>query len=225
MKKLHLNLLVACAALVSGTLVFAADSKPPEKQQSFDERYKVIWEQNMFLKERKKPGSTTPRNGADGGGPNGRGNREQRAPETLFALRGVVFEEGQNFAYFEDMTTAKMLRLIVGDSIAKGRIAEIEIDAVAYEAGGQITWVSVGTDLRGKAAVLLSTPSYETRATPTTTSTASTSPATADGSGGAASADGSGAATDTGGTGATTAADPSTMSIEEKMRLRRLQGK
>src|SRR5882672_2059068 len=102
MKNVHRNLLVACAALAATTMAFAADSKPAEKQ-SYEERYKVLWEQDMFLKDRRKKEAPPSRGGADGAG----SRTQPRAIETLFALRGVVLEEGRYRAYFEDMTNAK----------------------------------------------------------------------------------------------------------------------
>jgi len=214
MNKIKLNSLVVLTAFAATAVVYSADSKPPEK--SFND-YKVIWEQNMFVKDRRKPNSATSR-----GSFNSRGNeRPTRAPETLFALRGVVFEESKFYAYLEDMSAGKMLRLTVNDPIAKGKIADIEIDAVAYESNGQTTWVTVGTDLRGQSAVLPSSDSYGSsqpaRVTPTPTKTPGTASATDE-----ENPEDPGAAVTPP---ATTAADPSTMSLEEKMRQRRLQGK
>jgi hypothetical protein len=199
------SLLFCGSILAAGAVVYSAEPKPPA-QHTFDD-YKVIWEQNMFVKDRRRPYSTT-RNGA---GPRGGPPGPIRSAESLFALRGVVLEDGQFLrAYFEDMSDGKMLRLNVGDPIAKGHIAEIAIDAVAYEASnGQITWVNVGTDLRGQVAVLTSSSDSPRIATSGPTTSAS---GTGDGG------------TTTGGTGAT-AVDPSTLSIEERMRQRRLQGK
>lgn len=209
MKKLKLNAWVALATIAAGAVVYSADSKPKEK--SFDD-YKVVWEQNMFVKDRRKPYSPTSRGSSSSLG----NERPARAPETLFALRGVVFEDGKFRAYLEDMTSGKMLRLTVDDLVAKGKIAEIEIDAIAYESNGQITWVNVGTDLRGQSAVLPSSDSFGSSQPPRIVPATNKSP-------------GSASSTDDGntepGTPATTAVDPSTLSIEEKMRLRRLQGK
>jgi hypothetical protein len=193
-------------------MVYSADGKL-QAQKSFND-YKVLWEQNMFVKDRRKPYTATSRGSFTRDGY----DRPPRAPETLFALRGVVLEEGQFRAYLEDMTSGKMLRLNVGDAVAKGHIAEIEIDAIAYESNGQVTWVNVGTDLRGQSAVLPSSESYGSSESTRTTPTTSKTPGTASASDGGNTEPGVAAP-------ATTAADPSTMSIEEKMRLRRLQGK
>lgn len=200
-----LSLLFCGSILTAGAVVYSAEPKPPT-QHAFDD-YKVIWEQNMFVKDRRRPYSSTTRRS---GGDVSRDGRGIRTAESLYALRGVVLEDGQFLrAYFEDMTDGKMLRLNVGDPIAKGHIAEIAIDAVAYEANGQVTWVNVGTDLRGQVAMLASSSDSPRIATSAPTTTAS-------GTGDAGTA--------SGGTGAA-AVDPSTLSIEERMRQRRLQGK
>jgi hypothetical protein len=214
MNKIKLNSLVVLTAFAATAVVYSADSKPPEK--SFND-YKVVWEQNMFVKDRRKPYTSTTR-GSRGGSDN---IRTTRAPETLFALRGVVFEEGTFHAYLEDMTAGKLLRLTVGESIAKGKIADIEIDAVAYESNGQTTWVTVGSDLRGQSAVLPSSDSYGSSQPPRVTPTPTKTPGTASATDDEGNEEPGTAVTPP----ATTTADPSTMSLEEKMRQRRLQGK
>ena len=192
---------VAALVVVCGAL-FAADSKPPTKQ-SYEERYRLLTEENMFLRDRRKPASRPIGSGNEGGPP-----RVVRAPETLYVLRGVVLEGDQFRAYIEDVTNAKMLRLAVGDLVARGHVAAIDIDAIAYEATGQITWVNVGADLKGQVATSSSTPTP--RVAPSTT--ASTPAATTEG--GTPAVEGGAAAV-----------DPNSLSLEEKMRRRRLEGK
>ena len=114
-----------------------------ERPQTYAERYAVLSERNIFLRDRARPApvqrtSTT--------------QQSPRAPEQSFVLTGVVAEDGEFRAYVEDRGHGGMLRLSVGDAIARGRIVDIDIDAVAYESNGQMNWVNIGSDLTGSAA-------------------------------------------------------------------------
>jgi hypothetical protein len=153
---------------------------------AFSEQYGLVVENNIFLRDRTRR-------------PSGNGNATtrpttpQRSPEQTVALTGIVFEDGAFRAYFENLAAGTIFRVSPGDEVARGRVKEILIDAVAYESNGGVTWIEIGRDLTGSAA-----------ARPTATA----------------------------GTGATTApagaeellnADPATLTVEQRMRLRALQ--
>jgi hypothetical protein len=126
-----------------------------------------------------------------------------------------------------------VLRLAVGDSVARGHILEIEIDAIAYDLNGQGTWITPGSDLRGQPFSGFPTALSRYMAASTNPSSrgsgfgGSRDGGSRDGGGGftttgPAASDGSG-----GGGVAPPPLDPNTagLSVEERMRLRRLQGK
>ena len=127
MNRTYCNILsIVVALVVAGGALFAADSKPPA-QPSYNERYGILGEGNIFLKDRSKrqPTSRPPRDFNS--------ERARPVPESSFVLRGVVEEEGQNRAYVEDLPNAKMIRLGVNDPLGRGHVRSIEIDAVAFE--------------------------------------------------------------------------------------------
>ena len=83
--------------------------------------------------------SRIPRGGSGGGG----GSSTQpstrptlKSPEEALALRGVVIEDGGLRAYVEDTNNYNMLRLSPGDNVARGKVSAIQIDAVQYEGPG-----------------------------------------------------------------------------------------
>ena len=118
-------------------------------------------------------------------------------------LTGIVLEDGQYRAYIEEVGSGRVQRLAVGDPVAKGHVLEIDIDAIAYSAGGQGTWVAIGCDLQGKPFN-----SFPTALSRYMSSTSSASrPSSTQG--------------------APPPLDPNSanLSVEERMRLRRLQGK
>ncbi|HMO25042.1 MAG TPA: hypothetical protein PKB10_02125 [Tepidisphaeraceae bacterium] len=111
-----------------------------ESLRDFDREYGVLSEQNMFHRERRRPSppSTRPTT-----------TTPPAAPERAFVLVGVVFEDGQVRAYIEDGNTGSIRRLTAGEAIARGTIAAIEIDAVAYEHNGDVRWIELGHDFTG----------------------------------------------------------------------------
>jgi hypothetical protein len=164
--------------------------------------YAVIAESNIFLKERRSS----------------RGGRDERptsrqytppVPEKTFVLTGIVLEDEWRAYVEETAARTRFHRVGVGDQLGRGHVAAIEIDAIAYEYGGKITWVPIGKDLTGDAPP--STASAYVSSTGTNTTTApTTGPTTGP------------AAADT----VTTAPlpiDPNNpnLSLEERMKLRR----
>jgi hypothetical protein len=126
---------ILCLLMFAGSLP-AADSRS-RSSESYREQYGVVSERNIFLRSRYRPPSTRPSYTS---------SATQRVPEQSFVLRGVVLEDGEQRAYFEDGQRAT-LKLRTGDAIARGKIAEIDVNAVLYEAPGQQVWVVVGSDL------------------------------------------------------------------------------
>ncbi|HEY7116765.1 MAG TPA: hypothetical protein VH475_09275 [Tepidisphaeraceae bacterium] len=169
----------------------------PTTRESDRERYAVITEHNIFLKNRRVP--SAPSTGSSR--PMTEIERLRQTPEANFVLTGVVFEDEQFRAFLEDIKGGKVLRLSVGDPIASGKIVAIDIDAIAYESAGKQTWIGVGTTLTGIP--------YSSFASSSSSSSSSS----------AASASSGGAAPST----PLPDANNPNLSIEEKMKLRRAQ--
>jgi len=120
----------------------------PATQQSDRDRYSVLTSQNIFLKDRRSgrgPRSTGP----SSSGPVDPFHDLRATPEASLVLTGVVFEDGDYRAFIEETREGKVLRLSVGDSIARGKITMIDIDTAVYESNGKSTIINVGTTLTG----------------------------------------------------------------------------
>ena len=115
----------------------------PIVRPSFRDRYQMLTDHNIFMRER--------RSARDRDRDRSSTTQYQRTPEQTYVLTGIVLEAGQRRAYMEDRERGGLIKLSIGDTIARGKIADIDIDAVAYEQNGKQQWITIGTDLTGAA--------------------------------------------------------------------------
>jgi hypothetical protein len=162
-----------------------------ELETKFNQQFSLIIDDNMFLRERgarpapqfNRPSFTAP------------------TPQESFVLTGVVFEEGEFHAYFEDLRSGKVTRVTAGSEIAGGLVDQILIDAIAFAHDGEVTWVEFGQNLNGITSASAQRPMSSSAATESAASTSSESSTSA----------------------APAAGSADTTDIAERMRLRRLQ--
>ena len=137
-----------------------AQSARPARPPSYSDRYSVLTQRNIFLKDRSRGGS---RNGTTGPTTSSAASTQpaRRSPEETLLLRGIVVEQGEVRAYFEDVVNSRMVRVGQGETIARGRVASIDLDSVEYEpahvgssAPAKRTFVLIGHDLTGKLSAL-----------------------------------------------------------------------
>ena len=160
--------------------------------RGFDQ-YNAIVERNIFLRERPRP---RPANTQRWERP--RDPTPPETPEQRYVLRGVVIENDELRAYFENIRSNEGVRVKPGEAIGNGHIAGIAIDAVAYAAAdGTVTWIDVGENLTGARDTRSGTGGGTSASATPSTSPSTTSPSTS--------------------------SDPANLSVEERMRQRRLQ--
>lgn len=187
-------LFIAIPILLLGTSALAQSdwrqrSREPDALQS---EYGVLLDNNIFLRNRgRQPSPPTSRPAAP-----------PLTREQTLILTGIVLEEGQFRAYFEDTRSNSIVRVAEGDEIANGTIDQIMIDAVAYETADGLRWIDIGHDL---TASIPQAQALGYSAGSSTSPDGSTQPTT--GSDGAPSAP----------------SDPAVLSIEERLRQRRLR--
>jgi hypothetical protein len=166
-KRLRGTLVATLASVVCAGAVIAADppsrtgnssrnggsrsaTAAPATQESDRDRYAVLTNQNIFLKDRRS-GRRDRTSTSTTSGPVDPLHDIRATPEASLVLTGVVFEDGDYRAFIEDTKEGKVLRLSVGDSIARGKITMIDIDTAVYESNGKSTIINVGTTLTGIA--------------------------------------------------------------------------
>jgi hypothetical protein len=85
-------------------------------------------------------------------GEEGRGASEyeiRHAPETMFIFNGVTITDGKPTAFLENTNEGTVVQVHVGDAVAKGKIVNIAIDNLDYEANGKVTRVQIAQNLAG----------------------------------------------------------------------------
>lgn len=85
------------------------------------------------------------------GGGQGHGGKGRGGPEALFIFRGAVRAGTSITAFMENLTAKDVVQVAVGDSLARGRIKSIDLDAIQYETAGNAMRIEVGQNLNGEA--------------------------------------------------------------------------
>ena len=79
-------------------------------------------------------------------------------PEKSLLFNGATKADGELVAFIEDMTAGKVLKLRVGDPVARGKIAAITLDTFDYDSGGKVRQIMLGQNLDGEAGLPTSRP-------------------------------------------------------------------
>jgi hypothetical protein len=96
----------------------------------------------------------------------------------MHVLTGIALQEGRHVAFIEDTAARKTQRLLQGDSVAGGKLAEVTFDAVEFETNGRKLRVGIGRNLLGDVAPAAATaPASGPTSGPTNTDTKSGQPA------------------------------------------------
>ena len=150
MKKLALASILLLVALLAERSAGQAQQQqqqaPPQPRESdFRERYQILTDRNIFLRNRTRPQSRTPTTNQSGSS-----SRSARRPEQSYTLTGIILEEGRRIAFIENATTGTTERLAVGAPIARGKITDVGFNYLEFEsATGERTKVEIGTTLAG----------------------------------------------------------------------------
>lgn len=110
---------------------------------SMDPKFAVMVQRSIFSRDRGRPGSGQP----------DRPTTTRAAP--LTAEQNVVFagvlRVGDAYAAFiENQTTRSTNVVHVGESLARGKVSEITLDSLTYEANGVTRRVEVGQNMAGE---------------------------------------------------------------------------
>lgn len=135
--------------LAAGSVLFSAE-EPNAPKKSY-ESYKVIYERNIFSKDRLPP-------------------REERSDSgqvrktqvlSIYVLRGIAGPQDGRVAFIEEQVSGQTLRANIGTEVLNGEITAIQYDRVAFEQNGQTKYVKVGGEFGKTETTVLTTASEE----------------------------------------------------------------
>jgi hypothetical protein len=78
-------------------------------------------------------------------------------PERTLLFNGSTRTEGEWVAFIEDTVASRVLKLKVGEPIARGKVTAITLSSLNYDANGKSTLVAIGQNLDGESAAPSST--------------------------------------------------------------------
>jgi len=113
--------------------------------------FRILTDRNIFDSNRRPPVVRPPRIEAP------RPTITPLAPppvdtDQYVVLLGIGLEGPQYTAFFEDAKAGKILQVLTGDAVGKGRLRAVNLDSVQYDRGGKFSTVKVGYTLTGTQA-------------------------------------------------------------------------
>jgi len=137
-----LVLILAAALPAAAAAAQTPGPAPRAGPASSYDRYRVLSERNIFLRNR-----SAPRRERSGGSP------PSAAPSAreYHVLTGVLQLAEDGIAFFEDTRTRETVRVAPGDKLGGGTVTLITLTGLTYERDGAARTIVVGEDLAGVA--------------------------------------------------------------------------
>lgn len=123
--------------LVMAVGVFASAEEAASPAAPAYENYKLIYEKNIFSRTRYTPERERRTNATI---------RRETVILSLYILRGVAVETQNRLAFVEDQISGQFKRLVAGDQLLNGTIAEIHVDRVVFKEDDQVRDIRVGQE-------------------------------------------------------------------------------
>ena len=127
--------------LMSGISFVWGDERNDERQ--FWDNYRVLVERNIFSRNRSRPlerGVSEPKRTA------------APAPESYFVLKGIVQQNKDYIAFFENTRTGEAVKVRKGDNIARGSLKNLTLDYIEFGLDANTVKVVIGNTLVGKTS-------------------------------------------------------------------------
>jgi len=136
----RLTILICAWALCAGFASTGRGEQQDAPAASWD-RYKVMGERNIFLRERPRPRPKAEAAPAP-----------VQAVERSVVLTGIVRQGETYIAFLEDTRTGETSRVGAGDAVAEGRIVEIAFDGLVFEKDKKTASIEIGDSLDGASS-------------------------------------------------------------------------
>jgi hypothetical protein len=140
-------ILLSMAAILALFPVWSqgADEADRGSERAYTEKFGVITQRNIFLRNRSRPRS-------ENDGPRRDPRPAPRKAEQALILTGIVQEDERLIAFIENVDTGATHRVGLGEAIAAGKITAMAFDAAEFEMAGKRIRVEVGHNLEGGVA-------------------------------------------------------------------------
>jgi hypothetical protein len=139
--------LVLISLLAPALLVWAQDQPAPPAPTrpavDFRQRYGVLAERNIFLRQRRVARASESAESAPA---------PVVPPTQQWILVGVAMDDQQRRAFLEPVSGGELRKLTVGDTLAEGQITAVNLDTIVFRDSGGERTIRVGQDLSGGAA-------------------------------------------------------------------------
>jgi hypothetical protein len=164
-KLLMAGVLLTLVAAGMSAATPATKPAPSENKVTWDS-YRLIVTRNIFSRDRRAPTrERTPTYTPSAPRP------QPTGPNLV--LTGVVVQETQCIAFFEDSASGDTTGAVAGQALAKGRVRSVCLDGVEYESGGVCRKIAIGQSLDGQSVSFDRTPTASAPAGTATTSSTS----------------------------------------------------
>ena len=181
-------LLAASGVAHAASAPATAPSSQPARPQSYSDRYSILSQRNIFLKDRSRGSGGRSGDGRNDPSTTQASLQPSRRPiEEQMVLTGIVEEGGQYRAYVEDSAAGAVIRVSTGDRLAHGRVARIALDSIEYEpqssggVEGKKTLIAIGSDLTGREVSFSASAFASSASSAAAGAAASTAPSGAEG--------------------------------------------
>ena len=129
----------AAAAAIALAAVWPAPAAEPADSW---QRYRILVDRNIFLRNRRRPQPRTIR------------SARWTQPTTTdtdgdLVLTGIARRDGTFVAFFEDLQTGLTIQVPTGRTVGKGKIAAISLNGVEYQRDGAVRSIEIGRRLTG----------------------------------------------------------------------------
>jgi hypothetical protein len=146
-------------------LAVTAPAVAAEEQKTLDD-YRVIYERNMFSRDRRPP-ETNRR----------RPTRTTTQVLEIYVLRGIAAQKDERVAFIEEQVSGQTTKARIGNEVLGGTITEIQPNRVAFDDSGQTKYIQIGGEFGKTETTVVSTVSEEESQQTASTQTQTQQPA------------------------------------------------
>jgi len=126
---------IIAGLIISGICSWVSFASQQSSEDLSYEKYKVIYERNIFSKNRKSFQEKTASDHLE---------KKKSVVLSLYVLRGVAVNDGQSIAFIEEAISGRSMRMQIDAELLGGRITDIQCDHVVFTKNDQTKIIKIG---------------------------------------------------------------------------------